>query len=151
MVCGTPMAIGDNGRMTSPALSGVPQQEASARCPCLSGSSYGECCAPYHRAVAVAPTAERLMRSRYAAFVTGDAGYLIDTWHSTTRPSSFELDPFHRYFRLDILTTTRGGMLDTKGTVEFRAFLRVDGEVDEQHEVSRFVKESGRWWYLGQD
>lgn len=88
------------------------------------------------------------MRSRYSAFVTGDVGYLLGTWHHTTRPTTFELDPAHRYFRLDILATSRGGMLDTEGTVEFRAFLRADGEVDEQHEVSRFVRESDGWYYL---
>ena len=131
--------------MTTPVDS--PQPEASARCPCLTGLPYGECCGPYHRGAA-APTAERLMRSRYSAFVTGDADYLLNTWHPSTRPASFELDPTHRYYRLDILATSRGGMLATEGTVEFRAFLRIDGGVDEHHEVSRFVKESGRWWYL---
>ena len=90
------------------------------------------------------------MRSRYSAFVTGDARYLLDTWHPTTRPASFTLDPAHRYFRLDILATDRGAMLDTEGTVEFRAHLRFEGAADEHHEVSRFVRESGRWWYLGE-
>ena len=44
-----------------------------SRCPCLSGSAYQDCCGPYHSGSADAPTAERLMRSRYSAFVLGDA------------------------------------------------------------------------------
>ncbi|MCY7325059.1 MAG: YchJ family protein [Microbacteriaceae bacterium] len=121
---------------------------ATARCPCLSGLQYGECCGPFHRGETLAPTAERLMRSRYSAFAVGDASYLLATWHSTTVPSELELDPEQRWYRLDIEATSRGGMLDTEGTVEFRAFSRAGESANEQHEVSRFVRERRRWVYL---
>lgn len=121
---------------------------ASARCPCLSGEQYGQCCAPLHLGDAVAPTAERLMRSRYSAFAVGDTEYLLASWHESTRPASLELEEDARFFRLDILATTRGGMLDTEGTVEFVAYSRADGAVARQHEVSRFVREHRRWYYL---
>jgi SEC-C motif-containing protein len=98
------------------------------------------------------------MRSRFSAFAVGDPAYLLTTWHPRTRPASLELDPAQRWYRLDILQTTRGGMLDTEGTVEFRAHFRYDGPPDEQqpdrpqrgeqHEVSRFVREDRRWYYL---
>ena len=39
-------------------------------------------------------------------------------------------------------------MLDTEGTVEFRAFSRSGGSASEQHEVSRFGRENRRWVYL---
>jgi SEC-C motif domain protein len=39
-------------------------------------------------------------------------------------------------------------MLDTKGTVEFRAWYKLDGGPGEQHEVSEFVREGGRWLYV---
>ena len=84
------------------------------------------------------------MRSRYSAFALGFAGYLLETWHPSTRPASMELDAGLRWYRLDILATTRGGPLDTTGTVEFEAFYRGGS----QRELSSFVRERGRWFYL---
>jgi SEC-C motif-containing protein len=101
-----------------------------------------------HHGEIVAPTAERLMRSRYTAFALGNASYLLESWHSSTRPSSLRLDPEQRWFGLEILRTERGRMLDTIGEVEFRARYRHRGQVGEQHERSRFVRESRRWYYL---
>jgi SEC-C motif-containing protein len=118
------------------------------RCPCLSGLTYGECCAPFHRGEGAAPTAERLMRSRYSAFVVGDAAYLLRTHHPSTRPASLELDPNVRWYRLDILGRSLGGILDTQGEVEFRARYRFDGEAGDQHERSKFVRDRGAWSYV---
>jgi len=125
-----------------------PRPDDSARCPCLSGAAYGACCAPLHRGEALPPSAERLMRSRYSAYVTGNARYLLATWHPTTKPRELDLDPEQKWFLLDIVRTSRGGMLDTQGTVEFRAKYRYAGRSGEQHENSRFVKEKRRWFYL---
>ncbi|MET4780734.1 YchJ family metal-binding protein [Glaciihabitans sp. UYNi722] len=101
-----------------------PPADASVRCPCLSGEIYGACCAPIHLGQVLAPTAERLMRSRYTAFVFGNAAYLLDSWHPSTRPSTLELDPGQRWFGLQIIGTDGGRMLDTSGTVEFSARRR---------------------------
>ncbi|MFB2596243.1 YchJ family protein [Herbiconiux sp. P17] len=125
------------------------------RCPCLSGEVYGECCGPFHRGQAHAPTAERLMRSRYSAFAIGDAGYLLDTWHPDTRPGDLELDAGIRWFRLDILGRTGGGVLDAEGTVEFEARYRMRPAAPDaaatsgrQHENSSFSRVDGRWFYV---
>ena len=88
------------------------------------------------------------MRSRYTAYSLGLTEYLLATWHPSTRPSRLELEPGIRWYRLDILGRMRGGMLDTTGTVEFRASFRHDGEAGSQHEVSKFVRERGHWFYL---
>ncbi|MCU1582297.1 MAG: hypothetical protein JWO01_1685, partial [Microbacteriaceae bacterium] len=120
---------------------------ASLRCPCLSGLPYVECCGPFHRGAA-APTAERLMRSRYSAYSTGLVDYLLDTWHPSSRPDELELDPGIRWYRLDILARSGGGILDRDGTVEFEAHYRLDGTAGVQHETSRFLKEGGRWLYV---
>lgn len=117
-------------------------------CPCLSGESYLTCCGRFHRGEAVAPTAVRLMRSRYSAFAVGDVDYLLATWHPQTRPKVLELDPAARWYRLDILGRERGGMLDSKGIVEFRAWYELDGASRNQHEVSQFVREDGCWLYV---
>ncbi|WP_165068081.1 YchJ family protein [Marisediminicola senii] len=144
--------------MTTPAAFEFAPLAASTRCPCLSGEQYGACCGPFHGGEAAAPTAERLMRSRYSAYVTGDAAYLLATWHPSTRPATLELDAARRFFRLDIIESRGGGMLDADGTVEFCAFSTLTTTdpgtgattrtVDEQHEVSRFVRVDRRWAYL---
>ena len=119
------------------------------RCPCLSGLPYAECCGPLHRGARTAPTAEALMRSRYSAFAVGDADYLRATWHPSTRPADLDLDPATRWLRLDVLATSAGGPFDTTGTVEFRATYRDPGDGrGSLHEVSRFVREDGRWSYV---
>ncbi|MCS5717847.1 YchJ family metal-binding protein [Herbiconiux sp. CPCC 205763] len=127
----------------------------TARCPCLSGDVYGECCCPFHRGESHAPTAERLMRSRYSAFAVGDPAYLMETWHPDSRPGDLELDPAIRWFRLDILGRTGGGVFDSEGTVEFEAYYRVRSTAPDapstsgsQHENSRFRRTGGRWFYV---
>jgi SEC-C motif-containing protein len=91
------------------------------------------------------------MRSRYSAFVVLDRDYLLRTWHPSTRPADVELDPDMVWRRLDILETTGGGPLDTRGTVEFAARYRHDGERGVQRELSRFVREDKRWYYVDGD
>lgn len=117
-------------------------------CPCLSGLPYAECCKPVILGRADAPTAERLMRSRYSAYATGHADHLLSTWHPSTRPAELALDPDVRWYRLDILSRTRGGLLDTTGTLEFRASFRSDAGAGSQHQNSRFVKVGGAWFYV---
>ena len=134
--------------MTRSADAPWPKVDDSARCPCLSGATYGACCAPFHRGETLAPSAERLMRSRYSAYVTGNVPYLLATWHPTTKPRTLNLDPAQRWYLLDIEHTSRGGMLDNTGTVEFTAKYRLGGRAGEQHENSRFVRERRRWYYV---
>jgi SEC-C motif-containing protein len=50
-------------------------------CPCSSGTSYAECCAPYHERKLHAQEGELLVRSRYSAFALGKIDYLYDTLH----------------------------------------------------------------------
>ncbi|RYV51274.1 YchJ family protein [Pengzhenrongella frigida] len=121
---------------------------STTRCPCLSGQTYDECCGRLHRGESTALTAELLMRSRFSAFAVGDADYLRRTWHPTTRPRDLTLDADLRWYRLDILAASLGGILDTEGTVEFRAYYRGPFGPGSQHEVSRFVRTGGEWVYL---
>ncbi|MER1995977.1 MAG: YchJ family protein [Arthrobacter sp.] len=127
-----------------------PPLASTDRCPCLSGETYGNCCGRFHSGAAQAPTAEALMRSRYSAFVTGDAAYLLRTWHPSTRPPELELelDPGLRWRRLDIVMTVAGGPLDTEGVVSFEAHYRQDGRAGVQRERSSFLRQDGRWLYV---
>jgi SEC-C motif-containing protein len=115
---------------------------------CLSGEQYRMCCGRFHSGAAEAATAEQLMRSRYSAFVLLDGAYLLRTWHPKEAPRELDLDPEMEWRRLDIVAADRGGPLDAQGTVEFKAHYRHSGERGVLHEVSRFVREDGRWFYL---
>ncbi|RKT55967.1 YchJ family protein [Saccharothrix australiensis] len=117
-------------------------------CPCGSGEPYETCCGVFHSGARVAPTAEAVMRSRYAAYALSDEAYLLTTWHPATRPRRVDFDPDHRWVRLEVLDRTGGGLLQTTGTVEFRAHYRWRGRRDVLHENSLFQREDGRWLYV---
>ena len=130
------------------------KSDAPSRCPCGSGESYAACCSPLHRGrvtgLVTAPTAERLMRSRFSAFAVGDTAYLLLTWHPATRPATLELDPGLRWEKLEILGTTGGREHDPTGTVAFVAHYRdaATGRAGRQHEDSAFRREAGQWFYV---
>ena len=107
--------------------------------------AYADCCGRHH-AGEPAPDAERLMRSRYSAFVCGDVPYLLATWHASTRPASLELEANAKWLGLEIKQHRMTGT--DKAEVEFVARFRVDGRAVRQHERSRFVREDGRWYYV---
>ncbi|WP_341721262.1 YchJ family protein [Micromonospora sp. FIMYZ51] len=117
-------------------------------CPCGQALPYADCCRRLHRGEADAPTAEALMRSRFAAFAVGDPDYLLRSWHPTTRPARLRLDPAQRWTGLEIIGTEAGGLFDATGTVEFRAHYRESGQPGTMTERSRFVRDDGRWVYL---
>jgi len=48
------------------------------KCPCGSGQKYKKCCKLFHNGK-VAKNALELMRSRYSAYVVGDAKYIMKT------------------------------------------------------------------------
>lgn len=127
----------------------------NAPCPCFSGDSYDACCGRFHTGYLATGdafhwpgTAEALMRSRYSAFVTGEADYLLATWHPDTRPLSLELDGEMAWKRLDILAVRGGGPFDAEGVVLFEARYRLGGERGVQREESSFRRIDGRWYYL---
>jgi SEC-C motif-containing protein len=88
------------------------------------------------------------MRSRYTAFVVGDAPYLSETWHPGTRPERLDLDPSLRWKGLEIVDVVGGTESDRRGVVGFRASWREGRETGVLAERSRFVRQSDRWWYL---
>jgi SEC-C motif-containing protein len=131
--------------------------QATAACPCgrLSAQrkplAYADCCGRFvdHFDTAAAPDAEALMRSRYTAFVCGRAPYLLATWHASTRPSSLELDPGTKWLGLAVKRFQATG--EDKAEVEFVARYRDGSRGVRLHEHSRFVRESGRWFYVEGD
>ncbi|WP_327267653.1 YchJ family protein [Streptomyces sp. NBC_01218] len=130
-----------------PPAPSAPRTAPDAPCPCGLPASYAACCGRYHAGTAAAPTCEALMRSRYAAFVVRDAGYLLRTWHPATRPPVVEADPGTRWEGLEILATSEGSAFHTTGTVTFRAHYTEGGRPGALHERSTFVRHEGAWVY----
>jgi SEC-C motif-containing protein len=122
-------------------------------CPCGAGPEYDACCGPLLAGTLLdgtqsAPTAERLMRSRFTAFARGDRDYLLRTWHPSTRPTRLELDDDQVWTRLEVLGSTGGGMLHTEGTVDFVAHYRTGRTAGKMEQHSRFTRVDGLWFYL---
>ena len=117
-------------------------------CPCGLKTEYGECCAPYLRGCDAPTTAEQLMRSRYCGYVTRNEQYLLDTWHADTRPSRISFDPRQRWLGLSVRATQSGTLADTLGSVEHVARYKIDGKGYRLHEISRFSRVDGRWYYI---
>lgn len=120
-------------------------------CPCSSGVSYSSCCQPLVDGRKDAVTAQALMRSRYTAYFLKDEKYLLRTWHPSTRPITIGFDSISGWCGLNIVRTEAGGEDDIDGVVEFIARATSHKKILTLHEVSRFVKQSGQWFYLDGD
>ena len=117
-------------------------------CPCGSRVGYSRCCGRYLVDGEIPETAEQLMRSRYCGFVDLDEPYLLATWHPETRPGRVRMDEKQRWLGLSIRATEAGGYDDQTGVVEFVARYKIAGKGYRLHEISRFEKINGRWFYL---
>src|SRR5688572_16694056 len=115
-------------------------------CPCEPSRPYAECCGRWH-AGTPAPTAEALMRSRYAAFVLCNEAYLLSTWHPSTRPARVAFDRGQKWLGLAVVAAPVADA--NQAEVEFIARYRIGGSSAARlHERSRFVLEAERWLYL---
>ncbi len=88
------------------------------------------------------------MRSRYTAFVLGLEGYLLQTWHPDTRPSTLNLteDPPMKWLGLQVKHAVNTS--ETSATVEFVARYKISGKAERLHELSQFMRIEGCWYYL---
>ena len=127
----------------------------SMRCPCGSSNARGQavaleaCCGRYLDGGEAAPDAERLMRSRYSAFVLERPAYLCSTWHPSTRPAECLLEPGVKWLGLAI--KEHHVVDEDHAEVAFVARSRVGGRAQRLQERSRFVFEAGCWWYVDGD
>ena len=121
---------------------------ANSRCPCGSGYAFDACCGVCLSGRSPAPTAEALMCSRYTAYAMRDEAYLLATWHPSTRPASLDLaaDTETKWIGLDVKNAEATGA--DSAVVEFVARYKLGGRAQRLHEVSRFVREQSRWYYV---
>lgn len=120
-------------------------------CPCGTTIAYRDCCEIYHIGTAFAPTPEKLMRSRYSAYVLLLEAYLLSTWHTTTKPIELGLLSEHqtqprKWLGLTILNTQQTST--EHGTVEFKAKYKIGGKAYSLHEISDFILEQNHWFYV---
>jgi SEC-C motif-containing protein len=154
-----PWAIYDLAIMTNPSATRgstpspqPPAGNADQPCPCGAGLAYETCCGRWHRGSLhlQAPTADALMRSRYSAYVLGLLDYVRDTWHPRTRPAQLESSPAGlKWLGLEVRRHVVRD--DEHAEVEFVARSRLHGRAQRLHELSRFVREEGRWLYVDGD
>lgn len=126
-------------------------------CPCGTENQFENCCEPYLKGSKMPETAEKLMRSRYSAFVKGNIEYLKTTLAPESR-TDFDVAATRKWAEqaewkgLKIMSTTLGTENDNKGTVEFVATYATEGEALDHHEVSQFRKsDSGQWFFVDGD
>ena len=121
-------------------------------CPCGAGFPYTDCCGPLIRGANPADTAEDLMRSRFTAFAKG----LWDYLEQTRYPDGQELSAWYKtkfmhdkisWTGLEIVNVKKGNASDEEGEVSFIAYYQENGEKKTLQEVSKFIKEEGRWFY----
>jgi SEC-C motif-containing protein len=122
---------------------------ASDSCPCRSGKIFSECCGPFLAGESVSPTAETLMRSRFSAFQLRNPEYLQSTWDPVKRPKHLCLEQDARtWSNLEVVKTVGGADSDERGVVEFKAKYELGEDTYLFHEISRFTRHDGRWFYL---
>ena len=124
-------------------------------CPCGSDIDIAICCGRYH-AGETAPTAEALMRSRYAAYATGNLDYIAATCagpaaHAFNRKEAEIAQMGTNWLGLEITGTRKGREADIEGKVSFIARYRHDGKEGAQSETSQFRRVNGAWFYWDRD
>jgi SEC-C motif-containing protein len=88
------------------------------------------------------------MRSRYSAYVLELPDYLLATWHPSTRPAELSLATMPRTQWLGLKVNRHAITGQDTATVDFVARHKIGGRAQRLHEVSRFVRENERWYYL---
>jgi SEC-C motif-containing protein len=88
------------------------------------------------------------MRSRYTAYTLGNEAYLLATWHPDSRPQGLDLgaEPKPRWLGLQVKAHALQDA--AHATVEFVARYKVGSRAYRMHELSRFVRADGHWYYL---
>ena len=119
----------------------------SKKCFCDTGLGFDDCCKLYLEGDQKAATALALMRSRYSAYATHNADYLLETTYVSERKyySKTEILKWatsNKWQKLEILSAT-------ENTVEFKAyFLDANQQPQTHYEFSTFKFENGEWFYL---
>lgn len=119
-------------------------------CYCTSTAPFSDCCLPIIEGNKAPASAEHLMRSRYSAYCTKNAEYILNSY-ALSQQSSHHVDDILQFanevnfIKLDIVNTAQDAQYHY---VEFKAHYLVADKYCQLHEYSRFIKENGLWKYL---
>jgi len=120
-------------------------------CPC-GGKSFETCCAPFIQGDKSPKTAEELMRSRYTAYTRAEVQYI----KTTTIPKDqkeFDLEAAESWAKesqwlgFELIKKEAGEATDEKGSIEFIARYKADGQIENHHELATFVKIKDTWFF----
>jgi SEC-C motif-containing protein len=121
-------------------------------CHCGSGKDYSECCELFIKGKSNPKTAQELMRARYCAFVEQEIDFIMDTVYPD-QPNAMTREAVERWAAntewkgLEIISTENGGVDDSKGMVEFKAYSTVENTTQAHHEKAHFIKKGKKWFF----
>ncbi|WP_109511245.1 YchJ family protein [Pseudomonas ovata] len=125
---------------------------SSTSCPCGSGDLLLACCDRYHGGLP-APCAEKLMRSRYSAYVLGRVDYLLATTLPAQQPG-LDREAIARWsaqstwLGLEVEDTEVLGGKPEHAFVTFTARWHDESGEHSHRERSAFVQSQGRWYFI---
>ena len=124
-------------------------------CPCGSTKKYKKCCKTFHDKIIFPKTALELMKSRYSAYATSNAKYIIETTHKdnpdfTDNIKEWENDILifcnnTKFIGLEILEFIDD---ENESFVKFKANMIQQGNDVSFVEKSRFLKVDEKWFYV---
>ena len=88
------------------------------------------------------------MRSRYTAYLLVDEAYLKATWHPDTLPVHLNLSEQVGTKWLGLKIMRHETTDENHAIVEFVARYKIHGNAHRLHEVSRFERIAGCWYYV---
>lgn len=121
-------------------------------CPCGSGNSLADCCTPYHNG-SLPESAERLMRSRYSAYVLGAIDYLISSTLPVQqtlldRAAISEWSSQSQWLGLTVESSQVLAGNPAHAFVTFTARWQDAAGEHAQRERSAFVQIAQRWYFI---
>jgi len=124
-------------------------------CPCGSTKKYKKCCKTFHDKIIFPKTALELMKSRYSAYATSNAKYIIETTHKdnpdfTDNIKEWENDILifcnnTKFIGLEILEFIDD---ENESFVKFKANMIQQGNDVSFVEKSRFLRVDEKWFYV---
>lgn len=120
-----------------------------SKCYCQSEKDFSSCCEPLLKGEVNASGPEALMRSRYTAFCLKNIDYVMETTDpqarlDTDQNATLEWMNSAEFTRLEVLSSRDEG---NKGVVEFKAYFKMNGADEVHHELSKFRKQGGIWYF----
>lgn len=131
--------------------------EEDKACPCKSGEIYKNCCGPFHSGREVPDSPEKLMRSRYCAYVLKEIEYLFNTTLPLLRSKKVKETmktwaEAATFLNLEVINTKDAQADDKTGIVEFKATYVLNEDKNKEqrihHELSKFERQQNRWFFV---